>query len=196
MKERKKDKPQLEPNGHLIPLNHFEALSKVKTKHALSLHYQIIRTHKGTLIQSEWMHAWFQGCGLIYQKEEKRLWDSQRHIESKRMDAWFFMVVGLFKKINKKVVGLAIQLACPLVLILGNGTGVRQKPIVSLHYYSITTVGSSVQQLFFCFFPELKKGFSIWNTSTLHYTTTMSNMYYMHLQRFVETIIQITHQVK
>jgi len=29
-KERKKDKPQLEPNGHLIPLNHFETPSKVK----------------------------------------------------------------------------------------------------------------------------------------------------------------------
>ena len=31
-KERKKDKPQLEPNGHLIPLNHFETPSKVKNQ--------------------------------------------------------------------------------------------------------------------------------------------------------------------
>ena len=34
----------------------------------------------------------------------------------------FLWLWGYLKKKNEKVVGLAIQLACPLVLILGNGT--------------------------------------------------------------------------
>ena len=54
-----------------------------------------------------------------------------------------FKVVGLFTQEKKKeVVGLAIQLTCPLVLILGKGLGLgRDQLCLCIINYSITTVG-------------------------------------------------------